>query len=122
MSLADFRVIGSRVVALFMDGKPVINNCGLSVESTGWEQRRVCQCELPQDATPAFPTVAASETQERLLGRQITSRPVSTRAHFLRVTVTAIRHRSDSSRQPRDGPQSLSDRWENHSFLANRCF
>jgi imidazolonepropionase-like amidohydrolase len=33
--LEDFRVIGSRVAALFMDGKLVINNCGLSVESTG---------------------------------------------------------------------------------------
>jgi imidazolonepropionase-like amidohydrolase len=33
--LADFRVIGSRVAALFMDGKLVINNCGLSVETTG---------------------------------------------------------------------------------------
>jgi hypothetical protein len=31
--LEDFRVIGSRVAALFMDGKPVINNCGLSIES-----------------------------------------------------------------------------------------
>jgi hypothetical protein len=35
MSLADFRVIGSRVVALFVDGKLMINNCGLSLESTG---------------------------------------------------------------------------------------
>jgi imidazolonepropionase-like amidohydrolase len=33
--LQDFRVIGSRVAALFMDGKLVINNCGLSAESTG---------------------------------------------------------------------------------------
>jgi imidazolonepropionase-like amidohydrolase len=33
--LEDFRVIGSRVAALFMDGKLVINNCGLSVESVG---------------------------------------------------------------------------------------
>ena len=33
--LEDFRVIGSRVAALFMDGKLVINNCGLSAESTG---------------------------------------------------------------------------------------
>jgi len=33
--LEDFRVIGSRVAALFMDGKLVINNCGLSVESAG---------------------------------------------------------------------------------------
>ena len=31
--LEDFRLIGSRVAALFMDGKLVINNCGLSVES-----------------------------------------------------------------------------------------
>ncbi len=29
--LEDFRVIGSRVAALFMDGKLVIDNCGLSV-------------------------------------------------------------------------------------------
>jgi hypothetical protein len=28
MSLADSRVIGSRVVALFVDGKLMINNCG----------------------------------------------------------------------------------------------
>jgi imidazolonepropionase-like amidohydrolase len=28
----DFRVIGSRVAALFMDGKLVINNCGLEIE------------------------------------------------------------------------------------------
>jgi imidazolonepropionase-like amidohydrolase len=33
--LEDFRVIGSRVAALFMDGKMVINNCGLRVESAG---------------------------------------------------------------------------------------
>jgi imidazolonepropionase-like amidohydrolase len=33
--LEDFRVIGSRVAALFMDGKLVINNCGLEVESNG---------------------------------------------------------------------------------------
>jgi imidazolonepropionase-like amidohydrolase len=33
--LADFRVIGSRVAALFIDGKLVIDNCGLSAESTG---------------------------------------------------------------------------------------
>jgi imidazolonepropionase-like amidohydrolase len=33
--LEDFRVIGSRAAALFMDGKLVINNCGLSVESAG---------------------------------------------------------------------------------------
>jgi hypothetical protein len=31
--LEDFRVIGSRVAALFMNGKLVINNCGLKVES-----------------------------------------------------------------------------------------
>jgi imidazolonepropionase-like amidohydrolase len=31
--LEDFRLIGSRVAALFMDGKLVINNCGLEVES-----------------------------------------------------------------------------------------
>jgi imidazolonepropionase-like amidohydrolase len=29
--LEDFRVIGSRAAALFMDGKLVINNCGLEV-------------------------------------------------------------------------------------------
>ncbi len=33
--LEDFRLIGSRVDALFMDGKLVINNCGLDVESNG---------------------------------------------------------------------------------------
>jgi imidazolonepropionase-like amidohydrolase len=33
--LEDFRVIGSRVAALFIDGKLVIDNCGLSVKSTG---------------------------------------------------------------------------------------
>jgi imidazolonepropionase-like amidohydrolase len=33
--LEDFRLIGSRVAALFMDGKLVINNCGLKVESNG---------------------------------------------------------------------------------------
>jgi imidazolonepropionase-like amidohydrolase len=33
--LEDFRLIGSRVDALFMDGKLVINNCGLQVESNG---------------------------------------------------------------------------------------
>ena len=33
--LEDFRVIGSRVATLFMDGKLVINNCGLSVEAAG---------------------------------------------------------------------------------------
>jgi len=31
--LEDFRLIGGRVDALFMDGKLVINNCGLQVES-----------------------------------------------------------------------------------------
>jgi imidazolonepropionase-like amidohydrolase len=33
--LEDFRLIGSRVDALFMDGKLVINNCGLQVETNG---------------------------------------------------------------------------------------
>jgi hypothetical protein len=33
--LQDFRLIGSRVAALFMDGKLIINNCGLNVESNG---------------------------------------------------------------------------------------
>jgi imidazolonepropionase-like amidohydrolase len=33
--LEDFRVIGSRVAALFVEGKLVINNCGLEVESNG---------------------------------------------------------------------------------------
>jgi imidazolonepropionase-like amidohydrolase len=33
--LEDFRLIGSRVAALFMDGKLVINDCGLEVESNG---------------------------------------------------------------------------------------
>jgi imidazolonepropionase-like amidohydrolase len=33
--LADFRLIGGRVAALFMDGMLVINNCGLEVESSG---------------------------------------------------------------------------------------
>ena len=33
--LEDFRLIGSRVDALFMDGKLVINNCGLEVEANG---------------------------------------------------------------------------------------
>jgi imidazolonepropionase-like amidohydrolase len=33
--LEDFRLIGSRVAALFMDGVLVINNCGLEVESNG---------------------------------------------------------------------------------------
>jgi imidazolonepropionase-like amidohydrolase len=36
--LEDFRRIGSRVAALFMDGKLVINNCGLEVESNGEAQ------------------------------------------------------------------------------------
>jgi imidazolonepropionase-like amidohydrolase len=31
--LEDFRLIGSRVAALFMDGVLVIDNCGLEVES-----------------------------------------------------------------------------------------
>jgi imidazolonepropionase-like amidohydrolase len=31
--LEDFRVSGSRVAALFMGGKLVINNCGLKVET-----------------------------------------------------------------------------------------
>jgi len=33
--LEDFRLIGSRVDALFMDGQLVINNCGLNVETNG---------------------------------------------------------------------------------------
>jgi imidazolonepropionase-like amidohydrolase len=33
--LEDFRLIGSRVDALFMDGVLVINNCGIKVESNG---------------------------------------------------------------------------------------
>jgi imidazolonepropionase-like amidohydrolase len=33
--LEDFRLIGSRVAALFMDGVLVINNCDLKVESNG---------------------------------------------------------------------------------------
>jgi imidazolonepropionase-like amidohydrolase len=33
--LADFRLIGSRVAALFMDGVLVVNNCGLEMESNG---------------------------------------------------------------------------------------
>jgi len=33
--LEDFRLIGSRAAALFMDGKLVINNCGLELESNG---------------------------------------------------------------------------------------
>ena len=36
--LEDFRVIGSRVAALFMGGKLVINNCDLKVESNGKPQ------------------------------------------------------------------------------------
>jgi imidazolonepropionase-like amidohydrolase len=35
--LEDFRLIGSRVAALFMDGKLVINNCDLEVKSNGKE-------------------------------------------------------------------------------------
>jgi imidazolonepropionase-like amidohydrolase len=31
--LEDFCLIGSRVAALFMDGKLVVNNCGLEVRS-----------------------------------------------------------------------------------------
>jgi imidazolonepropionase-like amidohydrolase len=31
--LTDLHVIGSRVAALFMDGKLLINNCGLKVEA-----------------------------------------------------------------------------------------
>jgi len=33
--LDDFRLIGNRVAALFMDGVLVINNCGLEVEPNG---------------------------------------------------------------------------------------
>ena len=33
--LADYHVVGSRVAALFMDGKLLINNCGLKVEAVG---------------------------------------------------------------------------------------
>jgi hypothetical protein len=33
--LQDFRLIGGRVAALFMDGKLVINNCGLEVHANG---------------------------------------------------------------------------------------
>jgi len=33
--LEDFRLIGGRVAALFMDGVLVINDCGLDVESNG---------------------------------------------------------------------------------------
>jgi imidazolonepropionase-like amidohydrolase len=36
--LENFRLIGSRVAALFMDGKLVINNCGLEVDSNGQAQ------------------------------------------------------------------------------------
>jgi imidazolonepropionase-like amidohydrolase len=36
--LDDFRLIGSRVAALFMDGRLVINNCGLEVKSNGQAQ------------------------------------------------------------------------------------
>ena len=36
--LQDFRLIGGRVAALFMDGRLVINNCGLQVESDGQAQ------------------------------------------------------------------------------------
>jgi cytosine/adenosine deaminase-related metal-dependent hydrolase len=36
--LEDFRLIGSRVAALFMAGELVINNCGLEVESNGKAQ------------------------------------------------------------------------------------
>lgn len=36
---ADMRVIGSRAAALFMDGKMVINNCGLQVEATNHRQK-----------------------------------------------------------------------------------
>ena len=38
--LEDFRLIGSRVSALFMDGKLVINNCRLVVEHNGIMQSR----------------------------------------------------------------------------------
>jgi imidazolonepropionase-like amidohydrolase len=33
--LQDFRVIGSRAAALFMEGRLVINDCGLRVEPAG---------------------------------------------------------------------------------------
>jgi imidazolonepropionase-like amidohydrolase len=33
--LEDYRVIGSRVAALFLEGRPVIDNCGLRVEPAG---------------------------------------------------------------------------------------
>jgi imidazolonepropionase-like amidohydrolase len=36
--LQDFRLIGSRVQALFMDGELLINNCGLQVEANGKAQ------------------------------------------------------------------------------------
>jgi cytosine/adenosine deaminase-related metal-dependent hydrolase len=36
--LEDFRLIGSRVAALFMDGVLLINNCGLEVQSNGKAQ------------------------------------------------------------------------------------
>jgi hypothetical protein len=36
--LEDLRLIGSRVDGLFMDGKLVINNCGLEVDSNGQAQ------------------------------------------------------------------------------------
>jgi imidazolonepropionase-like amidohydrolase len=36
--LEDFRLIGSRVAALIMDGKLVINNCGLEVKPNGQAQ------------------------------------------------------------------------------------
>jgi hypothetical protein len=38
--LEDFRLIGSRVAALFMDGELVINNCGLEVKSQRKMQNR----------------------------------------------------------------------------------
>ena len=33
--LTELHVIGSRVAALFMDGKLVINNCGLKAQAVG---------------------------------------------------------------------------------------
>ena len=33
--LQDFRLIGSPVAALFMDGELLINNCGIAVEPNG---------------------------------------------------------------------------------------
>jgi imidazolonepropionase-like amidohydrolase len=33
--LADWHIVGSRVAALFYDGKLKINNCGLTVEKAG---------------------------------------------------------------------------------------